>query len=155
MLYRQMHGLGDARYLGKIANYALVSIDVLLEHLPIIDAGPPRRPGVEEHKPLVDLLGWNGDRFAVNPVGIKMDGVDAAVHRRIVILAAGWNTNQLRLNVLRDHANLFDVDVASHESRQRSRGANHHGGRAGDTRSCRRLRVGLQQESLLGLEEAD
>ena len=94
------------------------------------------------------------DRLAVNSVGVEMDCIYSAIHRGIVILAAGGNANQLGLDVLGDDPNLLDVDFATDESRQRRAGADHHGGGAGDARAGRRLGMRLQQKPLLGLKEA-
>ena len=127
-----MHLLRNARDLREVPDDVLVAVDVLLEDLPVVDARLPRRAGVEQHEALVHFLGRNCDGLAMNSIGIEVNGVYPAVHRRIVVLATGGNANQLRFDILCDHANLFDVDVATHKTGQRSAGANHHGGRTRD-----------------------
>ena len=79
----------------------------------------------------------------------------AAVHRRIIILAAGGYADQLRLDVLRNDANLFDVNRAPHKSRQRRRGSDHERRGTGDARAGGRFRICLQREPGSRLEEAN
>src|SRR5271169_1583924 len=149
-----VHRLRYARNLGEIADDMLVTVDVLLEYLPIVDSRLAWRSGIEKHKALVYLVRRNRDRFAANAVRGKVNGVYPAVHRRVVILAASGHANQLRFHVLGDYPNLLDVDFLADKSCQRCTGTDHHGGRSRNARASRRLGVRLQQEPLRRLEEA-
>ena len=84
-----------------------------------------------------------------------MHGAHAAVHRGIVVLATGGNADQLRFDVLRDDANLFQIELAPVKRAKRGAGGDHQRRRAGDARPGRRFRIGFQHESAVRLEEAN
>ena len=97
--------------LGEILDDPCVAVNVLLEDLPVVDARLPRRAGVEQHEALVHFVQRRRDALAAGRRPVEMNGVDAAVHGGIVVLAAGGNADQLRFDVLRDHADLLHVEV--------------------------------------------
>ena len=54
------------------------------------------------------------------PAGVSSMRADAAVHRGIVVLASGRHFDDLRFDILRDLANLFDVVSGAGELIQRA-----------------------------------
>src|ERR1035438_9543347 len=141
-----MHGLGNARDFREVVYDVLVAVDVLFEYLPVVDARLPRRSGVEENEALIDLVERNRHRLPADSVWPKMHCAHTAVHRRIIILAAGGYADQLGFDILRNHANLFDIDRAPYKSRQGRSGGDHQGRRTGDARAGGRFRMCFQQE---------
>src|SRR6516162_1729085 len=112
-----------------------IAVDVLLEDFPVIDPRLPRRTRIEQNETLVHLIHWDRNGLARNSVNIEVNGAHSAIHGWVVILATGRNANQLRLDILRNHTNLLDIDFATDESCQSRGGANHHGRGTGDARS--------------------
>ena len=102
-----MHGTRDFRNTLEVAVDPFVTVDVGLEYFPIVDAGLPRRAGVGKYEARLDLFRRDRGRFAVNAVGVEVDGAHPAVESRIVVLAASGDLNDLRLNILGDHTHLL------------------------------------------------
>src|SRR3954463_13099921 len=84
-----------------------------------------------------------------------MNRTHAAVERGIVILASGRNADELRFHVLRDHANLFERELASSEAGEGGSSGDHQRGRAGDAGAGRGFGVGFESEAAFWREEAD
>ena len=61
----------------------------------------------------------------MNAVGVEVNGADSAVERGIVILATGGNLDDLRFDVLRDHAHLLEREVPVGEAGERGGGGDH------------------------------
>src|SRR5664279_4644250 len=150
-----MHRLGNARDFREVVYDVLVAVDVLLEYLPVVDARLPRRSGVEEDEPLIDLVERNWYRLPANPVRPEMHRAHTAVHRRIIILAAGGYADQLGFDILRKDTNLFDIDRAPHKTRKCCGSGDHQRRRTGDARPCGRFRMCFQQEPSRRFEKAD
>src|SRR4029077_9560998 len=85
--YGRVHGAGNFGDSLKIAEHALVSVDVGLEDLPIVNSRLPRRAGIGEHETSFDFFRRYGERLPMYAVGIKMNRADPSVEGRIVILA--------------------------------------------------------------------
>ena len=96
-----------------------------LEDLPVVDARLPGRPGIRQHKTTVEFLSRHEYGLVVDSVRPQVNGAHAAIQRRIVVLASGGHANQLGLDVLRDLANLLEIQVPAGEARQRGGGGNH------------------------------
>src|ERR1700733_3173935 len=126
-----------------------------LEDLPVIDAGLPGRSCVGEQKAHFDIFGRDGNRGAMDSLGIKVNGADAAVKRGIVILAAGGDTEHLRFDVLGDDAQFFEIIVAASKARERGARGDHESRRSGDASAGRGLGVGFNAQALLRGEEAN
>src|SRR4051794_1174272 len=117
-----------ARYSGdllEIAENLFVPVDVSFENFPVVDARLPRRSGVGENEAGIDLVGSDGNGLAMDAVGLQMNCADSAIKSRIVILTSGGNADELRLNILRDHADLFQSDFASSEAGEGGSGCDH------------------------------
>src|SRR3954468_9263962 len=91
----------------------------------------------------------------MNAVSLEMNGTHAAIERRVIVLASGGDANELRLNVLSDHADLFQRELPPGEAGESGGGCNHQRGRAGDAGAGRRFGVGFESEAALGRKEAD
>src|SRR5882724_2051244 len=90
----------------------------------------------------------------MDAIGIEVNRADAAIQRRIVILASRGDFDQLGFHVLGDDANLFAVELLARIASQSRGGSDHQRGRAGNTRSGRRLRVCLDFKASVGRKEA-
>src|SRR4051794_39125911 len=108
----------------------LVASDMRLEDLPIVYAGLARRSGVGDNEAPLNLFRRDWQGFAVDSVGLKMDGADATVERGIVILAASRYADELCFDVLRNDADLFAVEGMSGVGCERRGGCDHQRRRA-------------------------
>ena len=144
-----------ATIFSKLRKTCFVAVDVSLEDLPVIDAGLARRSGVGEQKAHLDLFGRDRNGGAMDSVGIEMNGADAAVERGIVVLAAGGHADDLGLDVLGDDAQLFEIEIAAGEPRERGAGRDHERRGAGDARSGGGFGIRFEAQALLGREKAN
>jgi hypothetical protein len=110
-----------------------------LGDLPIVRAGAARGSGVSEDDPAVEV-GWvDLQRDAAHAVGPQLDGGNAAVERRAIILHPGRHANRLALEV---HGGLQEIVIAIRRMRpagQGAAGSDRQCRRSADSRSCRRL----------------
>ena len=106
---RLVHGAGDFNDAFEVAEHPLVAIDVGLENFPIVDTGLARRAGVGQNKARLDFFRGDRDRLAMNAVRIEMDRARPSIKRGIVILAAGRDLDDLRLDVLGNHPHLLQA----------------------------------------------
>ena len=120
-----MHRAGDFRDALEIAMHVFVAVDMRFKNFPIVYARLPGRTRVGQHEARFDFLRNDGNSFAVNAVGVKVNGADSAVERGIVILATGGNLDDLRFDVLRDHAHLLEREVPVGEAGERGGGGDH------------------------------
>ena len=120
-----MHRAGDFRDALEIAMHVFVAVDMRFKNFPIVYARLPGRTRVRKHEAGLDFLRNDGNSFAVNAVGVKVNGADSAVERGIVILATGGNLDDLRFDVLRDHAHLLEREVPVGEAGERGGGGDH------------------------------
>src|SRR6266700_3709834 len=148
-----MHGAGDLSDTLKVMEDLLVAVDVRLEDLPVVNARLARHSGIGQNKALVQVLRGHAHNSMMNAVRIKMYGAYASVERRIVVLTSGGDLDQLRFHVLRDHAELLSIQLFSGIACQCRRGGHHQRGRAGYTRSGRRLRAGFNFKSAFRRKE--
>src|SRR5438552_17377685 len=102
-----------------------VAINVSFEYFPIVDARFSWRSGVGDNETGLHFLGLDGNGFAVNAIDIEMYRAHPAVQSRIIVLAAGWNVDQLRFHILGDDAHQFEAQAASGETRQGRCGSDH------------------------------
>ncbi len=144
-----VHSAGDLGNSLEVPEHALVTVDMRLENFPVVDARLARRSRVGQHEPGLDLLRRHRHRFAMNAVRIQVNGADSAIERRVVILTAGRNANDLCLDVLSDDSHLLEREIAVGEAGEGSGGGNHERRRAGDARSRRRFGIGLHQQTFL------
>ena len=72
----------------KQSKMCAVAVDVPLGDFPVVGAGIARLAGVTEHQAPLELAGIDVERHAHGLAGVELDGRDAAVHRRPVILEA-------------------------------------------------------------------
>src|SRR3954469_9921564 len=125
------------------------------KNFPIVDARLPRRSGVSDNETRIELLSSDRNRLAMDTVGFEMNRVHPAVESGIVILASGRNADELRFHVLRDHANLFQRELAPGEAGESGSGGDNEGGRAGDAGAGRGFGVGLESEAAFWRKESD
>src|SRR5439155_14223711 len=81
---------------------AAIAVDVALGDLPVVGAGIARRAGISEDDAPFELVRIHVEADAPYTVGAKLDGRDAAVQRRPIILHAGRHPDRLTLHVHRD-----------------------------------------------------
>src|SRR5262249_31425161 len=77
-------------------------VDVALVHLPVIDAGIARRAGETERHSSLQFVEVGHDLFARHAFDPQLDARNSAVHRREIVLIAGGDFQDLRLDVDRD-----------------------------------------------------
>src|SRR5258706_8870629 len=119
----------------EVAEHSPVAVDMRLKNFPIIDARLPRGSSVSKHEARLDLLCWHRDRLAMDAVRLEVDRIHAPVERRVVVLAARRDLDELRFHGLRDHADLFALELAPRPAGERRRGRDHQRRRAGNARA--------------------
>ena len=75
------------------------------------------------------------------PAAREVDRADAAIHRRVVVLASCGHLDDLRLDILRDLANFFDVVSGPGQFVERASGGDQQRRRPGNPCPCRSFRV--------------
>ena len=91
------HGVCAARDAGEVAVDGTIAIDIALHHLPVVDAGIARLARIDKDETFVQIARVNGQFLADNAGRTEFDGGNAAVHGGVIILCAGGNANDLRL----------------------------------------------------------
>jgi len=128
-----MHGASDFADSLEIAKYAAVTVNVALEHLPVIDSALARSPSVGEDKAPINLISIAGDLLTMNAIYIQVHGADTAVERGIVILTASRDTDELSFDVLHNFPNLLAGELPSGKARQCRRRSDHKRRGPGDS----------------------
>src|SRR5262249_47700613 len=123
-----------------------VAVDVALRDVPVVDAGVARRVGVGERDPLLQLRRRDVDRHAADAVDAELDGRDAAVVRRAIVLRAGRHLDRLRVAVHRNLEDPVGRPVAAAPGVERAADGDVERRRARDAGAHRRFRSGRQLE---------
>src|SRR5258708_3819264 len=154
MFERRVHGLGDLGNTLKVAEDLAIAVNVRFEDLPIVNARLPGRSGISQDKTAIQLFRRKLDGFTKDAVNLETNCAQASVESRIVILTSSRNFDQLCLHVLRDHADLFAVELASGKAGQRGGGRNHQCRRSGDPRANGRFRFSFDLKPAVRRKEA-
>src|SRR5208337_7701 len=131
----------------EVALYFAVSVDVGFGDFPIVDTGIARRARVAQNDALIEVVEIHWYRDAPHARGSQLDGADAAIKRRVVILHARWNADDLRFHVLRDFADLLRAMAGAGESVERARARDHECRRSGDDRTRGSFGIRLHREA--------
>ncbi len=126
-----------SRMASNAAHDLRVAVDVPLHHVPVVDARLARRARVREDDPALEIVGVDGESATRRtPARPSLDGGDAAVERRPVVLDARRHADHLRLDVHREaRAGHRRIEVAPGPRGQRRRRWRRS---APTTRRCRR-----------------
>ena len=127
--------------------HALVAIDMSLKDFPVVNARFPRRSGVSQDESGFNFAWIDGHGLPTYPVGAQVNGADTSIQRRIVVLAAGGHLDNLRFDILGNHAYLLEPELVLCETGKRRRCRHHKRGGTRDSRPGRRFRMCLQAES--------
>src|SRR5439155_12712687 len=82
-----------------------IAVDMTLDDLPVVGAGSARRAGVRQHDAALELARIDVEHHTGDPGDAELDGRDAAVERRTIVLHAGWDPDRLAFDV---HRHLQD-----------------------------------------------
>src|SRR5262249_6882495 len=102
-----VHVARDLGYLSKVFEYTLVAVDMRFEDLPVVDARLALRSGIYQNKSRFDFLGRDVDCFAMNTVRIEMNCIHSTIKGGVIVLAAGWHTDELCFDILSNYTQLF------------------------------------------------
>ncbi len=119
-----------------------------LGDFPIIGAGIARRAGVGQHDPLFQLPRIDVDGRARDTGDAQLDGRDAAVQRRPIILDAGRHPNRLALDVHRHLQQMFGIGRRLRPARQGAADGDGQRRGSGNPRARRRLAARGQRRVL-------
>src|SRR6476659_11076383 len=95
---RMMHGPRNLTDPLKVVEDFLVAVNVRLKYLPVVDPGLPRRSGIDQNKPPVQVLWGHAYSGMVNPIRVEVNRAYAAIERGIVILASSRHFDELRFH---------------------------------------------------------
>src|SRR5262245_14581438 len=105
--------MGDLCNPLEVSKYHLVTVDMGFGHFPVVDPGISRLAGIGKHDAAIEIIEINRNLAPLDAGWSQINRTDASVHCRIVILAAGRNLDDLRLDILGNLPNLLDLVSAA------------------------------------------
>ena len=90
------------------------------DSLPVVRSGLPRLARVGEHDPLLEVPRINIEGDTLDAIHAKLDGRNAAVHGRPIVLYASRHTNRLTFDVHSDLQNVVGIHRRAGEPCERS-----------------------------------
>ncbi len=137
---RLAHAAGGVDDALETVEDVAIAVDVALRDLPVVRPREVRRARIGEHDAALQLRRIDVDRDALDAVRPQLDGRDAAVVRRPVVLQAGRHVDDLRLDVHGDRQELLAVDLQPGPFGERAAHGDVQRRRSGDARRRRATR---------------
>ena len=122
-----------------------IAVEVALGDLPVVRPGVPRRAGIGQDDPALQLAGIDVERDPANAVHAQLDRGDAAVQRGPIVLDAGRHADRLAFDVHRDLQQIVGIGGAAGPARQRAAGGDGQRRRSRDAGAGGRLAARRQR----------
>src|SRR4029077_20663477 len=125
---------------------ATVTIDVPLEHFPVVDAMLPWFSCVAQDEPALEFVEIAAEGFTALAARGEHNRCCATKRRRVMVLRPCWHADDDRLDVAANVDPVFPAKPGTVQPVQGGADGHSHGGRAADSRASRRFGVRSQSE---------